>query len=554
MKRLNKIRKGVASLMIVIISTLLFGIITLGFLRLVATETGRIINDDLAQSAYDAALAGIEDAKIALAIYHQCLDSGVANVATGVRNYTYGTTNCEEVIRQVQNAGDGGWSAASVLGRSRETYDCSVDDPSSCSSSGYAFGGETVIQEVQSSDRNGNTVAIQQAYTQAIVREAANDYRTTLDDENRVRMVPIRSANVSKINSMRVSWYSRTNRIANGDNRAPLISVQFLQRMSNSMAGFDVVYTPRETAVTNTGFVYLRPIVGGSGTKEINAMEFGLGSTKANRNNTSLYPSQLVNVSCDPANGDFLCYADIDLPLAGFNKGDKDSNSWNDYDGWNKQRKNQGNFVCQNNPLQSPVLDPDTDPWACYFANGWDDDTMGTRPLNADGKPFSWEDLNTRETSGNFVIITLPFGTPPTDVSVEFHSRWCAKVTDGFKNRVSYNGSNCSSDERNKDIVKLAGVQPVIDATGRANDMYRRLQARVELVDNNFPYPEYALQVAGNIEKRFYVTADENPADNLYCWSYNAGSNQRNTAGRSTTTPNGGRGCWSLGTVTARNP
>lgn len=61
-----KTKKGAASLYVVIFTALLFGIITLSFVRLIVSEVNKTADDDLSQSAYDAALAGVEDAKVAI--------------------------------------------------------------------------------------------------------------------------------------------------------------------------------------------------------------------------------------------------------------------------------------------------------------------------------------------------------------------------------------------------------------------------------------------------------------------------------------------------------
>lgn len=55
-------------------------------------------------------------------------------------------------------------------------------------------------------------------------------------------------------------------------------------------------------------------------------------------------------------------------------------------------------------------------------------------------------------------------------------------------------------------IVKFDGVQPKVDSNGRANDIFRRVEARVQLYDDTFPYPRAALDVDGNVCKNFVVT------------------------------------------------
>jgi len=57
------------------------------------------------------------------------------------------------------------------------------------------------------------------------------------------------------------------------------------------------------------------------------------------------------------------------------------------------------------------------------------------------------------------------------------------------------------------DLVKFKAVQPEVDSTGRAGDVFRRVKARIDGDSiSDFPYPQAAVDVDGNICKDFAVT------------------------------------------------
>jgi len=58
------------------------------------------------------------------------------------------------------------------------------------------------------------------------------------------------------------------------------------------------------------------------------------------------------------------------------------------------------------------------------------------------------------------------------------------------------------------DVVQFHNVQPAIDSTGRANNLFRRVLTRVDLLNNNLPYPTDAVDLTGPFCKDFAVTND----------------------------------------------
>lgn len=107
----------------------------------------------------------------------------------------------------------------------------------------------------------------------------------------------------------------------------------------------------------------------------------------------------------------------------------------------------------------------------------------------------------TRNNNTFMMAISLPYQKPSTDFSIEL---------------ICSNGKNCGNvvgkvnpkDENSDNIVKLKNTQVSIDSTGRANDLYRRVETRVETSDStfDFDYPYYPLQVLGGaVSKKMAV-------------------------------------------------
>ena len=115
-----KKRKGAASFYIVAFSTLILVVIATSFAMVIMSEMTRTMNDDLAQSAYDSALAGVEDAKVAFANYQRCAEANFSGTecqrikgimdnpnCNMVSNILYGITTGEVGLGTVTTAGGG---------------------------------------------------------------------------------------------------------------------------------------------------------------------------------------------------------------------------------------------------------------------------------------------------------------------------------------------------------------------------------------------------------------------------------------------------------------
>ncbi len=182
----NSTKKGVVSLYIVIFATILFGVVTLSFMRIIVSEAGQSSESDLSRSAYDSAMAGVEDAKTAVKKYYQCLSRGL------------GTDACQYPILFKEDC-EGG-----VIGLAQYVY-------------GYT-GGEVKIQQTSGGLTAGADNESDQAYTCVILRDHVPDYRGTLTSDTRTKLVPIRiqggtqnSTGNKVINRIQFQWFSGLN-------------------------------------------------------------------------------------------------------------------------------------------------------------------------------------------------------------------------------------------------------------------------------------------------------------------------------------------------------
>ena len=181
---MGKTKKGAASFYIVAFSTLILLIIAASFTALVIAQITRTSNDDLAQSAYDSAMAGVEDAKLAFYNYRNCLANGAEAEEPSAESESL---NCGNVVWLVEEY-KGCDATSYILGRKKYG-----EEP-----------GEILIQE---SETTGNNM--QQAYTCVKLMTETKDYAGSLSSSNPMKVIRLKfgnGVNPADIKSIVVKW------------------------------------------------------------------------------------------------------------------------------------------------------------------------------------------------------------------------------------------------------------------------------------------------------------------------------------------------------------
>ena len=180
----SKFKKGATSIYVVVIATLLFSVVTVSFIRIIINEANNTLSDELAQSAYDSALAGVEDAKTALKQYYECVE---ADSNTG---------KCATVRNAFENHGfvddDYCDAVSEALGRISTGEDK-----------------EVLIKEDYTS--TGSDEHIVQAYTCVLVDNTPSDYLASLGDGHTIRVIPLKTQDPNSVTGVRIRWHKQEN-------------------------------------------------------------------------------------------------------------------------------------------------------------------------------------------------------------------------------------------------------------------------------------------------------------------------------------------------------
>ena len=268
----KQFKKGVVSVFIVIFTTLLVGIIALGFVRLMLLDQKRSLNSDLAKSAYDAALAGVEDAKRALLKYEREICGGNS------------PERCREITERY------------MRGQNCDTVQAILNN-------------SNLGQEVKVTTSEGND-SLEQAYTCVKIKYQTDNYvRDIQEGKNEAILIPINTTQGT--NNITLEWYTNDDaqgkRYNQGDlssfsgnpiwknneewgKKPPTLAVQFIQRGNNNM------HT-----------MFLQPATSGQATANFASVDSNAANPVANK-----VPPR-VPITCDPARP-YHCKVTLQFP------------------------------------------------------------------------------------------------------------------------------------------------------------------------------------------------------------------------------------------------
>ncbi len=444
---IKKFKKGAASFYIVAFSTLILVVIATSFATVIMSEISRTANDDLSQSAYDSALAGIEDAKVAYANYRRCKEAGVSAKAPSSVDGTTKPT-CGEIVWWVEQ---------------------DTKQENRCAMVGHILGKipknsteEVTIGGIEKTGAGGETTT-NQAYTCAIIDTDVRDYRTTLNEDKKTQTLraSMGTEDVNAADTIKIHWYSTAGQEKFKSN---LLSAQLGQISSGRlilpklsagivippMVELQIVQTPKTFSLedfdkvgnnqTDRATLFLAPTNSETNAKNNGENYIGVWNGSANivsstqvvKTNDHVVENKAFLVYCKEE-GDFYCDVEIKLPNV-------------------------------------------------YPHGG-----------------------NSARSNNTFIIsFSLPYQRPKTEFSIE--------LCKGSECKTPIPTNTTTGDESaNK---KITNVQVALDVTGRANDLYRRVETRLESEDTTFGigYPYYALEILGNggLEKALKVSSEYN--------------------------------------------
>lgn len=279
---------GAVSLFVVILAMLLLTVITVSFLRLMMNDQTQATNNDVSQSAYDSAQAGVEDAKRALLCYKKGTCASASIMRSQICN--------ESVVRAL-----GGARAAD------NKYP------------------EVLVQKSGSV----NDRLLDQAYTCVTMQLDTNEYEGSIS-ANASRIVPLKVASGASFNAVEVHWFSRedvTSSTVNvpsgasqGDlsaqwpqNRPSVLRTQLIQYGNNfKLDDFDATAGGRSN--TNAVFLYPSRVGLSSFTLADRDVRAGSPGAEAPKDDPGSSPLGITCRTSVASSSDYACVARFAIP------------------------------------------------------------------------------------------------------------------------------------------------------------------------------------------------------------------------------------------------
>ncbi|MDR0591321.1 MAG: hypothetical protein LBG75_02050 [Candidatus Nomurabacteria bacterium] len=384
-KTFTKFKDGAVSIYVVIFTALLVSIITISFVRIMVGDQRQSTNADLSQSAYDSALAGVEDAKLALLKFKKDCQMN-KNASAG----------CTTLYNQI---------VSNECNQFREVLD----------------GTQTTNKEITVQRDQGADKDMDQAYTCVKVALETEDYLGTLG-QGQPYLIPLvaemnDSGERKKIDTIEVSWY------VEGDAEAGKTGIA-------SPLGASAGVNPTTES------------------KPLQQTEEKWNGKESGKTAPSLLRFQLVQ-------------ADNSFTLDNFNGG-------------NSVNTDRGTILLY--PIVSDTVVTDIYALGKSAVYGQVD-----APTYAKcGKDF------------NKVYACTATLKMPGTVGNQSTSTIFAKLTGYYHSSTTYKVIMKGVDGK---VIRFDSVQPSVDATGRANDLYRRVDSRIQMY-GDVVLPEFSVDMS----------------------------------------------------------
>ncbi len=431
-------KQGAASFYMVIVCALLFGVIAAGFITLMVSEMSKSSENNLSQSAYDSAIVGIEDMKILIKQYNEAM-------AKEAREQT---DKEKQIIKMINDY----TTSEAKKGDCINFNDYEL---------GFAKTGDGDIYVQEKADGSGQTTT--QAYTCISLDPFPKDYLATLSSESPLRLIPLQAKDGNaSIQSVKISWYSSDNLAGQSTN--------FINDINTTTKNINFGPDNNGNEASNPPVLVASVYQTGA---NINLDDFASSniSNQTNRGTLWLVPSSA---------NDNPKYTDVALSNY--------YSSWGSYGTGNSTTEKGRTTIINSKALvdsnnHNPGITHDGFPVRCASNDDINNNSQLSYLCSVEIiLPSPINSISRSDERGTFLLaLALPYGQPMTDIRVE------------MADSNSWDAAHGSYIAKEFDKVQI-----VVDSTGRANDVFQRVESRVESFNSDFPFPDYALTLGGD--------------------------------------------------------